>query len=285
MMSVKIIPSGMACGAEISGVDLRAPLNEEEVAAIHAAWLDHLVIYFRGQELDEEDHLRFTEYFGQAGDYMRPGTLRTDSMKDRHKAVMFVSNIRENGEPIGALPDGEMMFHTDTAYDNNLHKATTLFAIEVPDRDGETIFSDQYKVYDALPDALRQKLDGLTGYTAYEFGTMIKTKDRYDAEEMRVARHPVFRTHEESGRKSVFVNELMTEEIEGLPAEESRAALDQIFAMQRDPQFHYVHSWQPGDLIMWDNRCTLHARRDFPSDQRRLLRRITVADADTSKAA
>lgn len=284
-MSITITPSGAACGAEISDVDLTKPLSPADVKAINDAWLEHLVIYFRDQTLEEEDHLRFTEYFGQAGDYMRPGALRTDSMKDRHKAIMFVSNIRENGEPIGALPDGEMMFHTDTAYDNNLHKATTLFAMEVPDRGGETIFSNQYAVYDALPARLRDLLDGRDAYSAYEFGTMIKTKDRYDSDEMRAARHPIFRTHEETGQKSVFVNELMTEEIDGLDREEGRAVMDEIFAMQREPRFHYAHSWLPGDLIMWDNRCTLHARRDFPSDQRRLLRRITIADNKPAEAS
>ena len=275
-MRVEVIPTGSGCGAEIKGIDLRKPLSEELAQYIYNAWLEHLVVFFRGQNLEEKDHLRFTEYFGSAGDYMRPSSLRNDIMKDRHNAVMFVSNIRENGQPIGALPDGEMMFHTDTAYDTKIHKATTLYAIEIPSDGGETIFSNQYAVYKALPEKLKQELKIRQAYTAYEFGTTVKNKAEYNDPEMRSANHPVFRTHEETGKKSVFVNELMTEKIIGLSDGKSSAYLDQIFAMQRETGFCYEHRWQVGDLVIWDNRCSLHARRDFPRNQRRLLRRITV---------
>jgi taurine dioxygenase len=206
-------------------------------------------------------------------------------MTDRKRPVMFVSNIVENGEPIGALPDGEMWFHTDTGYARNPHKATTLYAVEIPTSGGNTIFSNQYAVHDALPDRLRRKLEGREAYNAYEFGTMIKTKGRYDAPETRSAVHPVFRPHSETGRMTVYVNELMTEEIIGLSQAESRALLDEVFALQREPRFLYEHVWRVGDLVMWDNRCTLHARTDFPRDQRRLLRRVTVEDSVSTEAA
>ncbi len=271
-----MIPTGSGCGAEIRGIDLRESLSGELAQCIYNAWLEHIVIFFRGQNLEEKDHLRFTEYFGSAGDYMRPSSLRNDIMKDRHDAVMFVSNIRENGQPIGALPDGEMMFHTDTAYDTKIHKATTLYAIEIPSDGGETIFSNQYAVYKALPEKLKQELKIRQAYTAYEFGTTVKNKAEYNDPEMRSANHPVFRTHEETGKKSVFVNELMTEKIIGLSDGKSSAYLGKIFAMQRETRFCYEHRWQVGDLVIWDNRCSLHARRDFPRNQRRLLRRITV---------
>ncbi len=259
-------------------MDLTAPLDAETVTAMNKAWLEHLVIVIRGQQLSDEDQVRFGGYFGPIGDYLRPGALRSEAMKERHRSVMFVSNIVENGEPIGTLPDGEMMFHTDTGYARNPHKATTLYAVELPDRGGPTIFSNQYAVYDALPDTLRATLTGRDAKNAYEFGTMIKTKDRYDAPETATAIHPIFRPHSETGRMTVYVNELMTEEIIGLTEGESRAALDELFALQREPRFLYEHVWQLGDLVMWDNRCTLHARTDFPRDQRRLLRRITVED-------
>ncbi|MDA1324472.1 MAG: TauD/TfdA family dioxygenase [Proteobacteria bacterium] len=278
-MSIKVTPLSDALGAEISGVDLTTPLDPETAKAINEAWLEHLVIVIRGQILSDEDQVRFGGYFGPIGDYLRPGTLRSTAMKERHRSVMFVSNIVENGEPIGTLPDGEMMFHTDTGYAQNPHKATTLYAVELPGSGGHTIFSNQYAVHDALPDALRQTLAGRDAKNAYEFGTMIKTKQRYDAPETATAIHPIFRPHSETGRMTVYVNELMTEEIVGLPEAESRAALDEVFALQREPRFLYEHVWQLGDLVMWDNRCTLHARTDFPRDQRRLLRRITVEDS------
>ena len=278
-MPITVTKLSKALGAEITGVDLTAPLDPETVAAINEAWLEHLVIVIRGQDLSDDDQIRFGGYFGPIGDYLRPGTLRSGAMKERHPSVMFVSNIVEKGEPIGTLPDGEMMFHTDTGYAQNPHKATTLYAVELPDSGGHTIFSNQYAVYDALPDALRRTLTGRKAKNAYEFGTMIKTKDRYDAPETATAIHPIFRPHSETGRMTVYVNELMTEEIIGLPEDESRARLDELFALQREKRFLYEHVWQLGDLVMWDNRCTLHARTDFPRDQRRLLRRITVEDS------
>ena len=277
-MTVTVTPLSDALAAEISGVNLTQKISAADVDAIHQAWLDHLVIFFRGQGLSDEDQIRFAEAIGPVGDYMRPNTLRTDAMAERHRAVMFVSNIKENGEPIGALPDGEMMFHTDTGYDSNPHKATTLYAVEIPSTGGNTIFCNQYKVYNALPERLRGLLEGREAHNAYEFGTMIKTKERYDAPEMRSATHPIFRPHSETGRMTVYVNELMTEEIVGLPAAQSREVLEEIFALQKEPRFLYEHVWRVGDLVMWDNRCTLHARTDFPADQRRLLRRVTIAE-------
>jgi taurine dioxygenase len=194
-------------------------------------------------------------------------------MVERNRAIMFVSNIVENGEPIGALPDGEMWFHTDTGYAQNPHKATTLYAVELPSTGGNTIFSNQYAVHDALPDRLRAKLQGREARNAYEFGTMIKTKERYDAPETRTAIHPVFRPHNETGRMTVYVNELMTEEIVGLPEAESRAVLEEIFALQREKRFLYEHVWRVGDLVMWDNTSVMHRRNAFGADQRRHLKR------------
>jgi len=281
-MAITVTRLSPALGAEISGVDLARALDADTVAAIHRAWLDHLVIVIRGQALSDADQIRFAGYFGPVGDYLRPGALRTDAMAKRHKAVMFVSNIVENGEPIGTLPDGEMMFHTDTGYDSAPHKATTLYAMELPSAGGNTIFSNQYMVHDALPDDLRATLDGRSAFHAYEFGTTIKTKDRYDADGRPDATHPVFRPHSETGRLTVYVNELMTEQVIGLNDAASRSVLDRLFALQREPRFLYEHVWRTGDLVMWDNRCTLHARTDFPPEQRRLLRRVTIAEGAPS---
>jgi taurine dioxygenase len=284
-MPVTVKPLSPALGAEIQGVDLSRPLDETTVRDIYDAWLAHQVIVFRGQKMSDEDHIRFGNYMGKVGEYKRPKEMRSKALADYHESVMLISNIRENGEPIGALPDGEMMFHTDTTYDKHPHKATTLYAIEIPSRGGETLFTNQYLAYDSLPEETRKRLEGRNAYNAYEFGTTIKTKERYDGPEMRSAIHPVFLRHPETGRMALYVNELMTESIEGLDEKESRALLDEIFAIQKRPEFLYEHVWQPGDLVMWDNRCTLHARRDFPREERRLLRRITVEDAPAQRAA
>ena len=285
MTDVAIKPLSNACGAEIIGVDLAKPISPEVAAEINRAWLDHCVLVVRGQELAEIDHVNFAEAFGPVGYNLRPDTLRNDAMKERHPSVVFVSNIVENGEQIGTLPDGEMMFHTDTGYDQNPHKATTLYAIEIPSEGGNTIFSNQYSVYDALSEQLMGLLEGRNAQHAYEFGVMIKDKEKFDGPEVRTAVHPVFRPHSETKKLTVYVNELMTESIEGLSDAESRAALDEIFALQKEKRFCYEHVWQKRDLVMWDNRCTLHARTDFPRNERRLLRRVTIQDATPAWAA
>jgi taurine dioxygenase len=285
MTDVAIKPLSNACGAEIIGVDLAKPISPEVAAEINRAWLDHCVLVVRGQELAEIDHVNFAGAFGPVGYNLRPDTLRNDAMKERHPSVVFVSNIVENGEQIGTLPDGEMMFHTDTGYDQNPHKATTLYAIEIPSEGGNTIFSNQYSVYDALSEQLKGLLEGRNAQHAYEFGVMIKDKEKFDGPEVRTAVHPVFRPHSETKKLTVYVNELMTESIEGLSDAESRAALDEIFALQKEKRFCYEHVWQKRDLVMWDNRCTLHARTDFPRNERRLLRRVTIQDAAPAWAA
>ncbi len=279
MVNIEVKPLSNACGAEILGMDLTKPITQELAFEINAAWLKHCVVLIRGQNPTGEEQISFCEAFGTVGDYLRPGSLRSQTMKERHRAVMFVSNVLENGEPIGTLPDGEMMFHTDTGYDQKPHKATTLCAIEIPDQGGNTIFSNQYLVFDALPKRLKHLLRNKKAKNSYEFGTMIKTQKTYSGKNIRSAIHPTIRKHTETGRLAVYVNELMTEEIIGLPSQVSRDVLEEIYLLQKESKFCYEHVWQVGDLIMWDNRCTLHARTNFPSNQRRLLRRVTIEDS------
>jgi taurine dioxygenase len=283
-MPITVTKLSPACGAEISGVDLREELDAETVAAIRKAWMENLVICFRGQDLRPDDQKRVCGYFGQIGAYNRPKERQNpDHASD---TIMLVSNVKDDkGRHIGAHPDGEMMWHTDTAYAAHPHMATTLFGVEVPDTGGNTLFSNQYMVYDALPDALKQKLAGKMAINAYEFGTTVKTFAHYDRSKVPHHAHPVLRRHPETGRTAVYVCELMTEEIVGLSPEENEAVLSEIYELQRRPDFIYAHNWQVGDFVMWDNRCLLHARTDFPRDQRRLLRRVTIEDATAVMAA
>lgn len=275
-MGITVKPMSDALGAEILGVDLSQPLDAATAADIYAAWLEHLVIVVRDQTIDDDDQTRFAGYFGTVGAYHRPKAMQ--HAKHASSTIMLISNIREDGKPIGAHPDGEMMFHTDTAYHEHPHKATTLFGVECPSVGGDTLFSNQYKVYDALPDDLKRRLKGRKAMNVYEFGTTIKTKARYDREKMPHYAHPVFRKHPETGRTVLYVGELMTEEIVGMPEDESEEILAELYAMQKRPEFIYAHRWRVGDLVMWDNRCTVHARTDFSPDQRRHLRRVTVSD-------
>ena len=187
---------------------------------------------------------------------------------------MLISNIREDGKPIGALPDGEMHFHTDQCHQEIPAKATMLYAIEIPSKGGNTLFSNAYTAYETLPENIKHRIAGRRALNAYDQG--------YDAAQRELRRcrsscwHPAVRTHPATGRKALYVNRLMTREIEGLPREESDAILQTLFDHQEQPKFVYEHVWRPGDILMWDNRCTLHARTDFSAGERRLLRRVTI---------
>lgn len=283
-MPITVKKLSPACGAEIEGVNLSEPLDPGTVSEIRKAWLENLVICFRDQDMRPDDQKRFCGYFGRIGAYNRP--KERQNPEHASDTIMLVSNVKDDkGRHIGAHPDGEMMWHTDTAYSAHPHMSTTLFGVEVPDTGGNTLFSNQYLVYEAMPEALKRKLAGKTAINAYEFGTTVKTFSAYDRSKVPHHTHPVLRKHPETGRTAVYVCELMTEEIVGMSPEESRETLAEIYALQRRPEFIYAHNWRVGDMVMWDNRCLLHARTDFPRDQRRLLRRVTIEDAAEVMAA
>jgi taurine dioxygenase len=270
-----VVPLSQHIGAEIRGLDLRDTLDPGVVDAIHRAWLDHCVLVFRGQSFSQEDLIRVTAYFGEIGPLARPQNLYPKGYARLLPNIMMISNIRENGETIGALPDGEMHFHHDQIHAEIPHNGTLLFSLEVPDRGGDPLFASGYAAYDTLDPALKAALDGRRAFHHYNYGTTTRGGSN-GVVAFAESRHPVFRTHEETGRKAIYVNRLMTIRIEGLAAQESDAALAALFDHSERPEFVYRHKWRVGDLIVWDNRCSTHARDDFPSDQRRLMLRTTV---------
>ena len=283
-MAVTVKPLSDACGAEILGIDIRDTISAEDVTTIYQAWLDHLVIVVRGQhDVTPPEQKDFCSNFGKIGEYNRPKDRQHP--KYASDEIMLVSNVRVDGQVIGAHPDGEMMWHTDTPYLATPHKATTLYGVEIPVIGGDTKFSNQYKVYDALPQVLKKKLAGRMAMNCYEFGTTVKTFEKYDRETVPHHPHPVFRKHPETGRTAVYVCPLMTEEIIDLDEDEGKAILEEIYAIQERADFVYPHKWRVGDFVMWDNRCLLHARTNFPRDQRRLQRRVTIGDEAAVMAA
>jgi taurine dioxygenase len=258
-----------ALGAEIVGVDLRDPINYVLRQKFLDAWHQHLVILLRNQTLDEDAQVRFAETFGVPA---KVTSGRTFSLK--HPSVMLISNIREDGKPIGALPDGEMHFHTDQCHQAIPAKASMLYAIEIPSRGGNTLFSNAYTAYETLPEDIKHRIAGRRALNAYDKDSTQRTANYDNAGSS--CWHPVVRTHPATGRKALYVNRLMTREIEGLPRNESDALLHMLFDHQEQPKFVYEHVWRPGDILMWDNRCTLHARTDFSAGERRMLRRVTI---------
>jgi len=258
-----------ALGAEITGVDLRDDLDDV-FEQILDAWHANLVILLRDQELAEEHQVRFAERFGVLAKIHTPQFVRT------HPAVMLISNIRQDGKPIGALPDGEMHFHSDQCYQERPAMGTMLYALEVPRQGGNTLFANAYTAYETLPDAIKRRIDGRRALNAYDYDTAATKRGTRVAEGVPFYLHPVVRTHPATARKALYVNRLMTVSIEGMAEAESDELLDFLFAHQERREFVYEHVWRPGDLLLWDNRCTLHARTDFSADERRLLRRVTI---------
>ncbi len=274
-MGLTAVPLTQHIGAEIRDIDLARAADQATAAALKDLWLRHVILVFRGQNLGQEDLLRVTGYFGKVGTLARPKEFRPPGFDRLLDNVMLISNIRENGEPIGALPDGEMMFHHDMLHAKVPHKGTCLYSVEVPATGGNTLFANCYTAYETMPPALRQQLEGRKAFHHYNYGSVQKG-DGKGTPAFAESVHPVFRTHEETGRKAVYCNRLMTERVEGLPPAESDGLLAQVFDHAENRAWVYEHVWRPGDLIVWDNRCSMHARTDFSASERRLLLRTTI---------
>lgn len=274
MMKFDIEPLSPALGAEIKGLDLRNDVDDETVGALRDAWLDHLMLLFRGQDLSESNQVRVARYFGEP--YASERTEDFSETEDKDPHVLPITNIRENGEPIGILPDGDLQFHSDSAFHELPLMATVLYALELPSHGGNTMFSNMYRAYESLNPAEQDQLAQYQAVNGYEYGAMASS-GRYKSDTAIHATHPVIRTHPETGRKVVYVNRLMTEEIVGLPDAESDAKLSGLFDLAERREFVYEHVWRTGDLVIWDNRCTQHARTDFPADQTRYLKRVGIA--------
>jgi taurine dioxygenase len=269
---VKLAPR---IGAEIRGIDLNDTLDAQTIAAIKQAWLDNVVLVFRGQSLTQEALLRATTYFGEVAELARPRELFPKGYKELLPNIMMISNIRENGEPIGALPDGEMMFHHDMMHAEVPHNATLLYSLEIPKTGGNTLFANGYAAYETLPKEIKDKLEGRKAFCHYNYGSTQRGDNR-GVEAFAESVQPVFRTHDETGKKAIYVNRLMTVGVVDMPKEESDPLLEAVWDHAEKPEFVYEHVWRVGDLLIWDNRCSMHARTDFPTTERRLLLRTTI---------
>ena len=232
----------------------------------------------RDKSASEEAQVAFATQFGP----LAQNVNRTSGESKRHPATMLISNIRENGQLIGALPDGEMHFHSDQCYVERPCMAALLYGIEIPSHGGETIFANMYRAWETLPDALKRQVEGKKAMNIFEYSktggygaSAIELFPELPPNSRHYA-HPIVRTHPVTGRKALYVNRGMTLYIEGMARAESDTLLKRIFDHQEQARFQYAHVWLPGDLLMWDNRCTLHARADFPANERRMLRRVTV---------
>ncbi|MDA0711601.1 MAG: TauD/TfdA family dioxygenase [bacterium] len=262
---MEVVPTGGALGAEIRDIDLSQDLTGENVAIIHQALLDHCVVFLRKQLLSEADQIRFTNYFGKAVEHVRKQRER------EHKEIFLISNVKEKGEEIGALGNHELTFHSDLSYLKHPGTISTLYAVEIPSVGGGTQWCNCYAAYEALDPEMKSRLKGLRAVHRHY------VEDQNPPE---MVDHPVTRTHPETGRKSLYVGPHLTKYIVGMEQAESDGLLRTLYAHAARPEFVWTHQWQVGDLVMWDNRPTMHRREPFPDTERRLMKRTQVFNAD-----
>ena len=267
-----------AFGAEVLGLDLGLPLAAEDFRRIHRAHLDHHVLVFREQRITPAQQIAFSRRFGELQihvlkQFLLPG----------HPEILIVSNIVENGKPVG-LGDAGKYWHSDISYKELPSLGSLLHAQELPAQGGDTLFANMHLAYDTLPAALRNAVQGKRAVHSYlaKYGQLQKEGNwRPNLSAQQVAQvqavsHPVVRTHPENGRRALFVSEGFTTHIEGLPEDESRQLLDELFAHSVRPEHIYRHRWQPHDLVFWDNRSLIHLAGGTPDHLRRKLYRTTI---------
>lgn len=276
-MAIEVQPSGMACGATVRGINLRAPLRTRDIEALRAAWLDHLVLAFPDQELDDDALERVTLAFGPFGEdpFIAPVPGR--------QHVLAIERRADEATPLFAE-----VWHSDWSFLEVPPAATLLHGRVIPPVGGDTLFANQYAAYDALDDTMKQRLQGLRGihsaargyakdglYGEKDIGRSMAIRPSDDAKQSRT--HPFVHTHPETGRKCLFVNMGYTTGIEGLPADEAHDLLLAIFRHQAEERFQYRHHWSTNMLVIWDNRCVTHKATGGYDGHARLLHRTTVA--------
>jgi taurine dioxygenase len=279
--SLRIHPTGAALGAEIRGVDVRG-LDASEFAAIHQAWLDHQVLLFRDQQLTDEDLVAFSRRFGALDE--APVQETGQRFVPGHPEIYVVSNVVSEGRAIGSLGAGEAVWHTDMSYLPEPPKASALYALEVPPEGGDTIFCSMSAAYEALPDSLRRRLAGLRvkhdgTYNSGGF-TRQGVTPTDDPRSSPGTLHPLIYVHPETARPALYLGRRRNAYIDGLPLEVSDALLDEIWAHATQPSLTWRHRWQVRDLVLWDNRATMHRRDAFDPSARRVMHRTQIkADA------
>ena len=269
-MSLRFEPLGPALGVEVIGLDVRR-IGPHEARELYQAWLEHHVLVVHGDPVSEDELVEFGKCFGPIENARKRSPLAT------RPEIMVISNIRQDGQLVGSLPDGELSFHFDRIHQKVPNKAGVLMALEIPARGGDTLFANMCLAYEKLPKATRERLEGLTALNTYEYGRT-HAADKKLSEETPSAMHPVVRRIPETGRRALYVCRLMTDRINELSPSDSRELLDELCDHVENPAFTYAHRWRPGDILIWDNRCTVHARTDFDASERRLLKRVTVGD-------
>lgn len=279
--AIQVTPFGKGIGADVGGVRMHETPPADVVDEIMDAWLEHQVLRFRGQQgLSTQGLVNFSKIFGELD---RAPTTATGTGKPYIEAfpqITAISNILVDGKPIGGLGAYEAEWHTDMSYNEETPSASILYGIEVPPSGGDTWFCSMYAAYDALPDALKQRIAGMRcvhDASRNSAGALRKGyKEVTDPRHTVGAVHPIVRTHPVTKRKALFLGRRRNAYIPGLALEESEALLDELWSYAIRPEYTWIQQWQVGDIIIWDNRCTMHRRDSFDASTRRLLHRTQI---------
>ncbi len=275
---IEVIPLSEAIGAEIRGIDIRR-IDDAQFDLIIRAWHEHVVLLFRDQHIGPEEHLAFSKRFGELE--RAPVTPHGDPWLSDYPHIAVMSNIVDNGAAQGSLGAGEAIWHTDMSYRECPPSASLLYALEVPDDgSGDTGFANMYRAYDALSAEKQRAVAKLV---------IVHDASRNSADQQRKgfdivtdpraapgARHPALRTHPDTGRRALFLGRRRNAYIVGLGVNESEAALDALWAHATRAEFTWHHRWRVGDLLIWDNRASLHRRDAFEPSLRRRMHRTQV---------
>jgi taurine dioxygenase len=267
---------GSELGAEIRGVNVKT-LDDETFAVIYRAWLDASVVVVPDQELRIEDFLRYSRRFG----LVQPHPSKSTRHPDYPEITLL--GVNKFG-PDGALNQaiyrrGAEGWHTDGAYDQEPFKATQLYALAVPSTGGDTLFASMYAAYEALPQELKRRLEGLRG--AFTYGGRRKATALLDEgdRDWTPVFHPIVRSHPETGRRALYFDPGKILRIEGLEEQESDSLIEELSDRMIQPGAQYRHRWRKGDVVIWDNRCAYHkAAGDYPPEEDRIHWRVSIKE-------
>ena len=274
---IEVVPTGHALGAEIRSADL-ASLDEARFAALERAWYRHQVILVRGQTLTDQDLIAFSRRLGDLdwAPVQETGRRFVEGLPE----IYIVSNVKVNGEPIGSLGAGEAVWHTDMSYLEVPPVASILYALEVPPAGGNTSFCSMYAIYDALPEATKRRIaklkikhDGTYNSGGYLRQGAIASDDPRTSPG---AVHPLVCTHPDTGRRMLYLGRRRNAYLVGLELAESEALLDELWGLVQQSEYTWEHVWRVGDLVLWDNRCTMHRRDPFDDTSRRIMHRTQI---------
>jgi taurine dioxygenase len=274
---VEVIPTGAALGAEVRGVDVRG-LDGAAFARVTRAWHDHSVVLIRDQALSDQELIAFSRRLGDLdwAPIQETGRRFVEGLPE----IYIVSNVKVNGEPIGSLGDGEAVWHTDMSYLDVPPKASMLYALEVPPAGGNTSFCTMHGIYETLPASLKERIAGLKikHDGTYNSGGYVRqgVTPTDDPITSPGAVHPLVCTHPDTGRRMLYLGRRRNAYLVGLELEESEALLNELWSYVDRPEFAWEHVWCVGDLVLWDNRCTMHRRDAFDPNSRRIMHRTQV---------